>query len=218
MKSDDAALLENGYVVQALQSAVIHGEQKIDAIPDLVKMVIRKEMWKCRVTPQTGGTVEYRNFAEFVADDPPEGIGASMETLKRICLGDVEAVDLIDQALKGKQGSRTDLVYNIHEVIRPSGTSRDASLRRLRKDRPDLHARVVAGEVSAHRAMVDAGFRPKTATIPLEPEPAARALLRHFGPEGLAEVIREVGRIWENNHEGRGLLQPLGNIAGVDNP
>lgn len=42
---------------------------------------------------------------------------------------------------------------------RPTGTSVDAALRRLRKDRADLHARVLAGEISAHAAMVEAGFR-----------------------------------------------------------
>lgn len=30
---------------------------------------------------------------------------------------------------------------------------------RLRKDRPDIHARVLAGEISPHAAMVEAGFR-----------------------------------------------------------
>lgn len=42
---------------------------------------------------------------------------------------------------------------------RPAGTTRDAALRRLRKDREDLHARVLAGDMSAHAAMVQAGFR-----------------------------------------------------------
>ena len=35
-------------------------------------------------------------------------------------------------------------------LAQPSGTSRAAALRRLRKDRPDLHGRVLAGELSAH--------------------------------------------------------------------
>ena len=32
-------------------------------------------------------------------------------------------------------------------------------MRRLRKDRPDVHQRVLAGEMSANAAMVEAGFR-----------------------------------------------------------
>jgi hypothetical protein len=54
-------------------------------------------------------------------------------------------------------------VYNnkadVH--IRPSGNSAAAALRRLRKDRPDIHARVLAGELSPHAGMLAAGFRKK---------------------------------------------------------
>ena len=48
---------------------------------------------------------------------------------------------------------------NVH--IRPSGNSRAAFLRRLRKGRPDIHARVLAGELSPHAGMIEAGFRKK---------------------------------------------------------
>ena len=39
------------------------------------------------------------------------------------------------------------------------GTSRTYALRRLAKDRPDLHAQCLAGDLTAHAAMVQAGFR-----------------------------------------------------------
>jgi hypothetical protein len=44
---------------------------------------------------------------------------------------------------------------------RPWGNSAAAALRRLDKDRPDLHKRVLAGEMSANAAMVEASFRKK---------------------------------------------------------
>jgi hypothetical protein len=50
------------------------------------------------------------------------------------------------------------------------GNASAAALRRLRKDRPDLHAEVMAGEQSANAAAIEAGFRPKTATVPLTVE------------------------------------------------
>jgi hypothetical protein len=37
---------------------------------------------------------------------------------------------------------------NIHHSRASKGTSAEAAERRLRKDRPDLHARVRAGEIS----------------------------------------------------------------------
>jgi hypothetical protein len=39
------------------------------------------------------------------------------------------------------------------------GNSRTYALRRLAKDRPDLHAQCLAGEMTANAAMVQAGFR-----------------------------------------------------------
>jgi hypothetical protein len=42
---------------------------------------------------------------------------------------------------------------------RPVGTTRKQALRRLEKDRPDIHARVMAGEITANAGMVEAGFR-----------------------------------------------------------
>jgi hypothetical protein len=61
-------------------------------------------------------------------------------------------------------GGEAGTVDNINssspeETERPSGTSREAALRRLRKDRPDLHERVIARELTPHAAMVEAGFR-----------------------------------------------------------
>lgn len=90
---------------------------------------------------------------------------ATMDLIKRLISDDPEAVDLLDRTLKDteKQGDRTDLVDNIHEVAgRPAGTSKQALIRRLRKNHPDLHARVLAGELSANAAMVMA--RPGTET------------------------------------------------------
>jgi hypothetical protein len=60
-------------------------------------------------------------------------------------------------------------LYDEKQVIQdkpnaPTGTSTEAALRRLAKDRPDLHTRVLAGEITAHAAMVEAGFRKKAAS------------------------------------------------------
>ena len=41
----------------------------------------------------------------------------------------------------------------------PKGTSRTYALRRLRATRPDIHTRVLAGELSPHKGMLEAGFR-----------------------------------------------------------
>ena len=45
------------------------------------------------------------------------------------------------------------------------GNSRRYTLARLERDHPALYVRVVAGELSAHRAAISAGFRPKLTPI-----------------------------------------------------
>jgi hypothetical protein len=69
-------------------------------------------------------------------------------------MGEAEAVG---QRTPDLPTGRYTSTRNVH--IRPSGNSRAAFLRRLRKDRPDIHARVLAGELSPHASMIEAGFR-----------------------------------------------------------
>ena len=63
--------------------------------------------------------------------------------VRRIIAVDTEAADLLDRALQQKHGGdRTKGA--ISNVAQPTGTTKDAALRRLRKDRPDLHADVTS--------------------------------------------------------------------------
>jgi len=77
------------------------------------------------------------------------------------------------------------------------GNSEQYALRKLRKSAPELHARVLAGELSGHAAMVQAGFRKPTLIIPADPAGAGRKLARHFTRDQQDELIaamREAGR------------------------
>jgi len=64
-------------------------------------------------------------------------------------------IDAADRANKeaSHQGRHTDLVdtadNNVNEVSRPTGNSNAYAMRKLRADRPDIHARVLAGETLA---------------------------------------------------------------------
>lgn len=75
---------------------------------------------------------------------------------------------------------RPETVPNVHSSPRPAGNRRERAVRQLREQRPDLLRRVEAGEIpSLHAAMVEAGFRDRTLTVPLgSPEKIARALRR----------------------------------------
>jgi hypothetical protein len=110
-------------------------------------------------------------------------------------LDDAEALDMLDRALKEtpRQGMRTDLVDNVNEVrSRPDGNSRQRAIRTLREKRPDLHALVVKGEKTPHRAMIEAGLRDDQITISKDPLKASRRILRHFEGDRLASLVYEL--------------------------
>ena len=77
-------------------------------------------------------------------------------------------LDLIDQAeqASGKPGARPDLSDNVRKVKAKTGThfggnAAQQALRRPRKDRPDLHAQVLAGS-AALDAMARVIFKKST--------------------------------------------------------
>lgn len=56
--------------------------------------------------------------------------------------------------------------------------------------RPDLLARVKAGEITPHAAAVLGGFDGKSITIPADPNLAVRRLVKHFRGDALEALIR----------------------------
>ena len=74
----------------------------------------------------------------------------------------------------------------------PTGTSRLRALRRLRAERQDLYERVLAGELSPHAAMLQAGLRRPTWTVPAEPAGLVEALRRHYSQAELQVIARAI--------------------------
>jgi hypothetical protein len=62
----------------------------------------------------------------------------------------------------------------------------------LKRDRPNLASRVEAGDLSANAAAIEAGFRPKTATVPLTVDGVFRAFMKLSDPEHDAVLARFV--------------------------
>lgn len=176
----------NNVWVEALGSALLRGGAALENVPGLLKRLLREEAWR-EFQPKIGPVVRHERFADFVTTPPVQGLGASVELVRRIVADDPEAVDLLDKALQNPVGNPGN-VNNINE--RPCGTSKDYALRKLRKDAPELHAEVLAGRLSAHAAMVKAGFRPRTFTVRPEPKSAARALRKYMTREQLLELAR----------------------------
>lgn len=177
----------NNVLVEALGSSLRSGGSALADVPNLLKRVLAEQAWREFVT-RRGEHVTHERFADFVVTRPLKGLGSDVALVQRIVADDEETLDLLDQALQNHPGNpRT--VNNINGS-RPQGTSQSQALRRLRKDAPELHAEVLAGQLSAHGAMVQAGFRPRTVSVPVtKPEAVAKSLLKYMSADDIAKLI-----------------------------
>lgn len=191
----------NATLVDALGSSLRRGDHALGTVPALLRQVLENEAWRDFETSR-GDLVHHDRFAEFVTTPPLKGLGATVDLVRRIVADDVELLDLLDRALQNPVGGSRKIELNDDNVNvefdleRPSGNSESAALRRLRKDRPDLHADVLAERLSAHAAMVIAGFRRKTQTVRMDsPESAAETLRKHMAPEQLRALVKLLAEI-----------------------
>jgi hypothetical protein len=124
----------------------------------------------------------FRSWEDFCATPAPHGLGYSPTALQGLIDARPTAAELDARDAQRQRPAhrprKTD--NNVNGYSHPEGNAAAGALRRLRKDRPDLHARVLAGELSPHAAAVQAGFRPRTITLPLDVERAGATLRRHF--------------------------------------
>lgn len=190
-------LVENDQIVEALQHAVHSGGVGLSCVPQLVKQVIDRRCYADRVVRATGERIGFPTFQEFVVKHPPEGLGADLRLVKRICADDPEAMDKIDQATVGSHGGdrKSDRIKRVnHPLDNEGGQDRSGKhIRRLRKDGGDLHTEVVAGRKGVTAAAIEAGIYPRRVSINLgSPDSAAATILRHADAEfvgNLADLL-----------------------------
>ncbi len=114
-------------------------------------------------------------FRQFIEAPYPVGIGSDVETIRKLTRfrsrweGVPEERESIDQMRREIERLLLEPVNtlgtNQHRVggdnITPTaerGTSREYTLRFLKRDRPDLAERVISGELSANAAAIQAGI------------------------------------------------------------
>lgn len=190
--SEEINLRQRGGLVAALGSALFHGNAALGDVPLLLRRVLESGAWREYET-ETHQVVHYDRFEAFVTTPPTRGLGADLALIRRIVADDPAALDLLDRALQRPDGRPVETFDNVQDLPQaPTGNSSARALRALRDKRPDLHARVLAGELSPHAAMVEAGFRKPTVAIPVTDTmyDAARVLKRRLTPD-------QYNRLWE---------------------
>lgn len=177
----EATLKQNDQAVYTLRMAIRDGIS-YKHVPGLLKRVLKENRWQRRIVSETGEVVEFSTFAEFVNTTPPIGLGTQPDELFHLCADDPEALDLLTHALTARPGGSGNNQYasGIHDNVMNStgeqGNTATYALRRLRRERPDLHQRVLSCEMSPHAAMVKAGFRKRYMQVPDDPKDAAAYL------------------------------------------
>jgi hypothetical protein len=160
-----------GDVVHSLARRINDGHY-LQKIPADVIFIIENDLWREYKNKDFKCHARHETFESFVSTRFPQGLGTDLKTLKNLCRDHPKAIDAIDRACKREPGgdqrseqAKAIIVDNINIESRPDGTSREAGLRRLRKDRPDLHEQVLEGKKSVHAACVEAGFRKKLTAL-----------------------------------------------------
>ena len=172
-----------GDLVATLSTAVFHGSHTLTNVPVLVKRIISEKLWR---SYQRGAEVaNFDSFSDFI----DRGLGTNVGTLQHLCRDDAGTLDALDLAIAGSPGSPRLNADNVNIIARPLGNSATKGIRRLRRSRPDLHGRVISGDLSAHQAMVEAGFRRKRFSVSADPERAAPSLRRRFTSEELNQLV-----------------------------
>lgn len=168
-------LRQNGSLVELLGGELRNEAHILRNAPALLKRILVEDAWRSFETKR-GEQVQHESFAAFVTTPPLRGLGVSVDLVERLLSDDVHALDLLAQAKAGKRGApkgnrnaaKVKLVPvedeetkgdNITVCSDDRGTGRTYALRRLKAEAPSLHAQVLAGELSPHRAMVQAGLR-----------------------------------------------------------
>ncbi len=209
-------LRNNGMQVLALQTALSRSETNLGLIPKLVQQMAREEAWREYTLADQGEIfhwtpAQFRRFIE--SPRTAGGCETPIHTLERCCHG-TNAWETFLDLVRGQPGSppggnnpngvnqhSEPEEVNYDNVIvnqpadppkpPPCGNSVSYTVRRLKRERPDLFERVKAKEMTANAAALEAGFREKQITIPADPRKAARRLVRHFSREEFSALVDE---------------------------
>ncbi len=167
-------------------------ERGLSDVPMLLRKILSEELWRSFHVEQTGEEVKYVCFVDFVVTKPLEGLGADLDTLKRLCAGHQDVIDLIDRAEQGKHGGdrKSERIKRVnHSLDTSKHTPRTSQLlRRLRKDYPELHGQVLKGKITVNEGAIRAGIYPSRVSINTR-SPASAA----------ASIIKVVGKVLSQN-------------------
>ncbi len=153
-------LVSNNQLIETLWGVVNRSEGNLGNVAPLIARVLDTGAWKKREVAQIGEVVQFDRFIDFIRTPPLRGCGWEPEKVEAL-LKQAKA----DQDLLRRWRAAVTRPKHVHAdgdsiTIKPErGTSRAYTLTRLAADHPAIYQRVVAGELSANAAAIEAGLR-----------------------------------------------------------
>jgi len=157
---------------------------RTDTATKLSIIFYNKEAWKSRIIPGLS-PMQFENFMEFVTYRTPWGLGWTEQMLIAFILPEEKKLwsdiksELPALSTHGtNQHSKEELTCQVLK----GGNSASYKLQRLKRDAPEYAEKVARGEISANKAMVEAGLRLEKVTISVDVNAFCNAIKRKFSP------------------------------------
>ena len=148
-----------GQLCDELDRGLRGSEVNLTTVANTIVVVLRDKAWQRRRV-RTGEIVECESFAELLTAPPLKGFGEDPKKVEALLKDDAEALRMFREAVTPPQGK-----HHLNNIKMKGGTARAYTLSRLHKKNPKLYARVVAGELSAHAAAIEAGIRKRRTAL-----------------------------------------------------
>ena len=147
----------------------------------------------------------FATFEAFCTERQPFGLGYHPGHIDQIIAErrEAEAKDLAlhfgDKTINAGTGPLTKAESAILDIVKISsfdgGNSPQYLAARIARDHPDILERMKAGEFkSVRQAALEAGIVKKSVSVPIDPQRAARILVKHLTPADVKALIIELSR------------------------
>lgn len=131
-----------------------------------------------------------------IGKEKPVSLGVAIDAGKKVAETMAKAPELMTATEAGKKGGRGKKASNLL-TLPTSSNDKNRLAARIKRDHPDIAARVANGEFKSIRAAaLEAGIVKPMRSIPVDtPEAAIRALLRVFTVTDLAQALGKAAEV-----------------------
>ena len=147
-------MVDLGSDINRLQQLMAHNsEQTFDLVPRALAKIIKERQWEGRLDAEGR---PFQSFEAFAAHPVWHGLETRIDDLRRYCVKHPEVEQLILDAMEPGREHRGSTKEELDRDSNATSIGRGATytLKRLKRDRPDLFKRVTAGEMSANAAAI----------------------------------------------------------------